>query len=74
MIKYYENKNKDILKDTKLLLQVHDELVFEIRKSNIDIAKKYISSLMTKAHLPILNLAVPLTVSVGSGSNWEEAH
>ncbi len=74
MIKYYENKNIAILKETKLLLQVHDELVFEVPIGDMEEIKKYIVKIMEEAHLPILNLTVPLIVSVGSGNNWDEAH
>jgi DNA polymerase-1 len=58
----------------KMLLQVHDELVFEVREdaadSLIDVAK----SVMETAHLPVVDLDVPLVVDAGRGVNWAQAH
>ena len=55
---------------TKMLLQVHDELVFESPCSEIDIVVPMIRSSMEQA----MTLSVPLAVSVGIGNNWLEAH
>ena len=55
---------------TKMLLQVHDELVFESPSSEIDIVVPMIRSCMEQA----MTLTVPLAVSVGIGNNWLEAH
>lgn len=55
---------------TKLLLQVHDELVFECPTNELDAAKKIIKEAMEHA----MQLTVPLVVEVGSGRNWLEAH
>ena len=55
---------------TKMLLQVHDELVFESPCSEIDIVVPMIKSSMEQA----MTLSVPLAVSVGVGNNWLEAH
>jgi DNA polymerase I len=54
----------------KLIMQVHDELVFEVDNAAIEMAKATIHRLMEEA-VPLL---VPLKVSVGQGMNWEEAH
>ncbi len=54
----------------KMLLQVHDELVFEVKESAVDTAKKTIKSCMENA----ANISVPLTVEIGVGKNWGEAH
>ena len=51
-------------------MQVHDELVFEVAKSQLDTAKEQIQRCMTNA----ANLSVPLEVSIGVGINWDEAH
>jgi len=56
--------------DIKLIMQVHDELVFEIRDEQIEAAKIEINQLMTE----VAELKVPLVVDMGTGSNWDEAH
>ena len=56
--------------DVTMLMQVHDELVFEIKTSDLPEAQKAIQEKMENA----LKLDVPLEVAVGVGSNWEEAH
>ena len=53
-----------------MIMQVHDELVFEIDKNKIESAKNKIESLMNEA----AKLSVPLKVDVGVGKNWDEAH
>ncbi|MDC6367166.1 MULTISPECIES: DNA polymerase I [Flavobacteriaceae] len=55
---------------TKMLLQVHDELVFDCYKPELDIMKELIKTEMENAY----KLAVPLDVEVGIGENWLEAH
>ena len=54
----------------KMLLQVHDELVFEVAESAVDEASKIIKNAMESA----ANLSIPLTVEIGTGKNWGEAH
>ncbi|MCF6336440.1 MAG: DNA polymerase I [Gammaproteobacteria bacterium] len=56
--------------DIKLIMQVHDELVFEIRDEHIEAAKIEINRLM----IGVSELKVPLVVDIGTGSNWDEAH
>ena len=56
--------------DIKLIMQVHDELVFEIREDQVDTARPQLVRCMTEA----ASLAVPLVVDVGVGANWDEAH
>ena len=53
-----------------MLLQVHDELVFEVHKKDVDKAKELIQDEMENA----LSLTVPLSVEMDSGHNWLEAH
>ena len=53
-----------------MLLQVHDELVFDVHKSEVDIIKSLIKDKMEKA----VSLSVPLDVEIGQGLNWLEAH
>ena len=55
---------------TKMLLQVHDELVFDVYKPELDELKSLIKSEMENAY----NLAVPLVVDLGIGNDWLEAH
>ncbi|MEL4307260.1 DNA polymerase I [Joostella sp. CR20] len=55
---------------TKMLLQVHDELVFDAHKEELDIIKNLIKTEMENAH----TLSVPLDVEIGTGNNWLEAH
>ncbi|WP_299894939.1 DNA polymerase I [uncultured Aquimarina sp.] len=55
---------------TKMLLQVHDELVFDVFKSELEEIKSLIQSEMENAY----KLAVPLDVDLGLGTNWLEAH
>lgn len=56
--------------DAKMIMQVHDELVFEIQIEQIENALEKIKVLMSGA----ANLTVPLIVDVGVGENWNEAH
>jgi DNA polymerase-1 len=56
--------------DVKMIMQVHDELVFEINEQDVDVAVEKIKSLMSSA----AELTVPLIVDVGLGNNWDEAH
>jgi len=56
--------------DVRLLMQVHDELVFEVREDAVDEVRANIERLMTGA----AQLSVPLEVSIGVGNNWDEAH
>jgi DNA polymerase-1 len=53
-----------------MIMQVHDELVFEVEKESIDAAIKTIRQLMENT----TELSVPLTVDTGIGDNWDEAH
>ena len=55
---------------SKMLLQVHDELVFDARKEELDQLKTMVKKEMEKA----IQLSVPLEVDMGTGHNWLEAH
>lgn len=55
---------------TKMLLQVHDELVFDVYKPELDEMKTLIKTEMENAY----TLSVPLDVDLGNGDNWLEAH
>lgn len=56
--------------ETKMILQVHDELIFETPESHVETMTKEIKLLMESA----TTLSVPLIVDVGVGDNWDEAH
>ncbi|MBP7735344.1 MAG: DNA polymerase I [Spirochaetes bacterium] len=55
---------------TRMIMQVHDELVFEVPEEELEAAKKMVIDRMEHA----LDLAVPVRVDVGVGKSWEEAH
>ena len=55
---------------TRMLLQVHDELVFDVPKTELNIVKPLIKEAMESA----FNLAVPLVADLGVGDNWLDAH
>lgn len=62
------------LAGTRMLLQVHDELVFEVPEREADAAAEVIRSVMAGAAQPAVSLSVPLGVEVGRGHSWGEAH
>ncbi len=67
------NAHKAIQKsglDISLLLQVHDELVFEVKDTDVPAAKEIIRQAMESA----VKISVPLIADVGTGLNWKEAH
>lgn len=69
MINIY-NLLKDNKLKTKMLLQVHDELIFDVPKNELDFVKPLIKKTMEEAY----QFAVPLVVDLGVGKNWLEAH
>ena len=58
----------------KMLLQVHDELIFEVEDSAVDETIERVRGVMEGAAMPAVKLDVPLTVDAGQGANWAEAH
>jgi len=62
------------LSGTRMLLQVHDELVFEVPDGEVAAATDVIRRVMATAHAPAVDLQVPLGVEVGTGVSWGEAH
>jgi DNA polymerase-1 len=58
----------------KMLLQVHDELLFEAPEAEVEATIAALRPVMEKAALPALELSVPLVVDAGAGDNWAEAH
>ena len=57
-----------------MLLQVHDELIFEAPDKEVDKAAKLIKSVMEKAALPAAEISVPLVVEARAADNWDAAH
>ena len=60
--------------NAKMLLQVHDELIFEVDNNKYDNLINNVKTIMESVHLKYKDFKVPLTVDYGSGDNWGEAH
>jgi DNA polymerase I len=58
----------------RMLLQVHDELIFECDESEVPATLALVKSVMEKAPEPALKLSVPLSVDARAANNWDEAH
>jgi DNA polymerase-1 len=56
--------------DSRMTMQVHDELVFDVHKSEVELVKPIIMENMKHA----IKTTVPIVVEIGTGSNWLEAH
>ncbi|MFL5002958.1 MAG: DNA polymerase, partial [Xanthobacteraceae bacterium] len=68
----------DVLAEAKLsarmLLQVHDELVFEVPDAEVERTLPVVTRVMEYAPLPAVSLSVPLQVEARAAGNWGEAH
>ncbi len=62
------------LPNVRMLLQVHDELVFELPETDVAAASKVIEAVMISAPEPFVKLSVPLGVDIGTGASWGAAH
>jgi DNA polymerase I len=62
------------LPNVRMLLQVHDELVFELPEGDVDAASAVIRTVMAAAAEPLVKLSVPLDVEIGTGLSWGAAH
>jgi DNA polymerase I len=62
------------LHDVRMLLQVHDELVFELPEGQVEAASAVIRTVMATAAEPLVKLDVPLDVEIGTGKSWGAAH
>ncbi|HEX8533243.1 MAG TPA: DNA polymerase I [Allosphingosinicella sp.] len=62
------------LGSTRMLMQVHDELVFEVPEADVERASGVIRGVMERAAEPAVSLSVPLGVDIGTGPNWGAAH
>ncbi|PWR18780.1 DNA polymerase I [Zavarzinia compransoris] len=58
----------------KMLLQVHDELVFEVPEDEVEATRPVVIKVMEGAALPAVDISVPLVVEAGTGRSWAEAH
>ena len=58
----------------RMLLQVHDELLFEVPEAEVEETKAVVAKVMEGAALPAVELTVPLVVDAGSTDNWADAH
>jgi DNA polymerase I len=62
------------LPNVKMLLQVHDELVFELPEGDVAAASAVIERVMAEAAAPLVKIDVPLGVEIGTGKSWGAAH
>ncbi len=58
----------------RMLLQVHDELLFEVPEAELDETTGVVKAVMENACAPAVELSVPLVADAGHGPNWAEAH
>jgi len=58
----------------RMLLQVHDELVFEVPEAEVEKTLPVVTAVMVDAPLPALSLSVPLQVEAHAADNWDDAH
>lgn len=65
---------KDAGLEARMLLQVHDELIFELPKGQAKKTSALVKEVMEGAALPVCDLGIPLTVDAAWGANWDEAH
>ena len=73
MIKIPKNLKKENL-ETKMIMQVHDELIFETKDNEIEKTMSIVIKEMSEAHKPVVDLSVDLKVEAASGKNWDQAH
>lgn len=69
-----EDALADARLDARMLLQVHDELVFEVPETQVEAALPVIRKVMVEAPQPAVALKVPLVVDARAADNWDEAH
>ncbi len=62
------------LTSARMLLQVHDELVFEVRDAEVDTLIKTARHVMETASEPAVKLSVPIHVDAKAALNWDDAH
>jgi DNA polymerase-1 len=65
---------KDAGLSARMLLQVHDELIFEAPEEEVAATLPLVRTVMENAAMPAISLAVPLQVDARAALNWDEAH
>lgn len=65
---------KQVKLDARMLLQVHDELIFEVPEKQAKKTCELVSRVMSAAAAPAVELSVPLDVDANAADNWDEAH
>lgn len=73
MVRMEEALTKSTL-SAQMLLQVHDELIFEVPEEEVDATIPVVTDIMVQACLPLIDLSVPLQVDARAADNWDEAH
>ena len=73
MIQVYKYLKKNNF-HTKMILQVHDELIFEVPKDEISTIPYDIANIMENAFRPTIDFQVPLKADIGIGESWADAH
>ena len=63
-----------MLLSARMLLQVHDELIFETVEAEAEALIDTVRTVMENASDPVVKFSTPLVVDAGKGSNWAEAH
>jgi len=75
MVKFNEITKEDKKFNAKLLLQIHDELIFECQEKDKKYVEKKIKETMTSISRSEYHMfSIPLEVNVNSGYNWGDAH
>ena len=74
MVRMCPALEREGLGSVRMLMQVHDELVFEVPEGDVERASAVIRRVMERAAEPAVTLSVPLGVDIGTGPNWGAAH
>jgi DNA polymerase-1 len=74
MVRMCPRLESEGLSAVRMLMQVHDELVFEVPEGDVERAGAVIRDVMERAAEPAVRLSVPLGVDIGTGPNWGAAH
>jgi DNA polymerase-1 len=74
MVRMCPALEREGLGSVRMLMQVHDELVFEVPEDKVDPASAVIRHVMERAAEPAVTLSIPLGVDIGTGPNWGAAH
>ena len=74
MVRMCPALEREGLGSVRMLMQVHDELVFEVPEDQVEPASAVIRAVMERAAEPAVTLSVPLGVDIGTGPNWGAAH